>query len=69
MKTNATSCWIAEAPQQFGPSAKDVQSPQERCQTVDRLMARTNQVLESPRYLSHIVDLKPSTKWCAPLDA
>jgi hypothetical protein len=66
---DATSCQNAEAPQQFGPGAKDVQSPQERCQTIDRVMARTTQVPESPRYLSHTVDLKPSTEWCAPLDA
>jgi hypothetical protein len=68
MKTNATSCWITEAPQQFGPGAKDVQSPQERCQTIDRVMVRTTQVPESPRSLSNPVDLNSSTEWCAPLD-
>jgi hypothetical protein len=40
MKTNATSCWIAEAPQQFVHGAKDIQSPPERCQIVDRVMVR-----------------------------
>ena len=68
MKTNATSYWIDKAPQQFDPSAKYVQSPQERCQIVDRVMERTTQVLESPRSLSNPVDLNSSTEWCAPLD-
>ena len=66
---DATSCQNAEAPQQFGPGDKDVQPPQERCQIVDRVMERTTHVHKSPRYLSHPVDLKPSTKWCTPLDA
>ena len=65
---DATLCWITEAPQQFGPGAKDVQSPPEICQTVDRVMVRTTQVPESPRSLSISVDLKSPTKWYAPLD-
>jgi hypothetical protein len=65
---DATLCWITEAHQQFGPGAKDVQSSQERCQTVDRVMVRITQVPESPRSLSISVDLKSPTEWCAPLD-
>jgi hypothetical protein len=53
----ATPCWITKAPQQFGPAAKGVQSPQEICQIVDRVMARTTQVPESPRSLSNLMDL------------
>ena len=65
---DAMLCWITEAPQKFDPGAKDVQSPPERCQTVDQVMVRTTQVPESPRSLSISVDLKSPTEWCTPLD-
>ena len=64
---DATLCWITKAPQQFGLGAKDVQSPPERCQKVDRVMVKTTQVPESPRSLSISVDLKSPTECCAPL--
>ena len=54
---DATPYCSDEAPQQFGPGAKDVQSPQERCQIVDRVMVRTTQVPKSPRSLSNSMDL------------
>jgi hypothetical protein len=41
----------------FSPAAKCVQSPQERFQTIDRVMARTTQVPESLRSLSSPMDL------------
>ena len=69
MKTNAMSCWITEAPQQFSPGAKDVQSPQERCQTIDWVMARTTQVPESPRSPSNPMDLNLLQDMVRPLDA
>jgi hypothetical protein len=65
---DATSYCNTEALQYFGPATKDVQSSQERCQTVDRVMVRITQVPESPRSLSISVDLKSPTEWCAPLD-
>ena len=65
---DAMSYQNAEAPQQFGPGAKDVQPPQERCQIVDWVMARTTQVPESARSLSNPVDLNSSTEWCTPQD-
>jgi hypothetical protein len=54
----ATPCWISEAPQKFGPTAKSVQSPQETCQLIDRETVRTTQVSKSPNPLSKPVDLK-----------
>ena len=59
---DATLCWITKAPQQFGPGAKDAQSPPERCQTVDQTMVRTTQVSKSPNPLSNPVDLNSSTE-------
>jgi hypothetical protein len=44
---DATPCCSAEAPQYFGPAVKYVQSPQGRCQLIDRPTVRTTQVSKS----------------------